>query len=336
MTRALMQTLGERDLLSRHSLFETTDPDEARDRVAGIFCPHELKIAGHGDRVEAGMRHVPIRGISLNRLRYGPTVEIDAGCLDSFLLVMMPLAGNADIQCGAQRIRSSPDLASVVTPTRSLTQTVFIGCDQIMIKIDRALLDSVCAQHIGHPLREPIEFALGMDMASPGGMSWQALVSYLASEVERDAPTLGSPLATAQIEHLLVTTLLTVQPHNYRDELLNPSQPIAPRHVRRVEEFIQAHADRDLTIGDLAAYAKVSTSALFAGFREFRNTTPMAYLKSVRMQRVHDELRSPASADATVTSIAMRWGFHHLGHFAADYKNRYGECPSRTRERALA
>lgn len=336
MTRALMTTLGERDLLSGHSLFETRDPEEARDRVAAVFCPHELKIVGCGGQVEASMRHAPLRRVSLNRLGYGQTVEIDAGRLDSFVLVMMPLAGHADVRCGAQRIRSSPVLASVVTPTQNLTQTLFVGCDQIMVRIDRALLETTCAQHLGHPLREPVEFALGMEMSSAAGLSWQSLVAYLVAEVERGAPTLGSGLAIAQIEHLLVTTLLTVQPNNYRDALLNPSQPIAPRHVRRVEEFIQAHADRELTIGDLAAHAKVSTSALFAGFREFRNTTPMAYLKSVRMQRVRDELQSVSSADATVTIIAMRWGFHHLGHFAADYKNRFGECPSRTRERALA
>lgn len=335
MTQALIGTSGKPDLLSRHSLFETTDPDEARARVAEIFCPHELMVTGRGRHVAASMRHAAIRGVSLNRLRYGATVEIDAGCLDTFLLVMMPLAGNADVQCGTQRIHSNPALASVVTPTQPLRQTLYVDCDQIMVRIDRSLIERVCEQHIGHPLRQPIEFALGMDMASASGVSWQALTSYLTAEVERGAPMLRSSLAMTRIEHLLVTTLLTVQPNNYRDELLNPSQSIAPRHVRCVEEFIQAHADRDLTVGNLAAHAKVSTSALFAGFRRFRNTTPMAYLKSVRMQRVRDELRN-AEPDATVTSIALRWGFHHLGHFAADYKNLYGESPSKTRERALA
>ncbi|MCK0511649.1 AraC family transcriptional regulator [Aromatoleum buckelii] len=334
MTHALVRTLGGRDPLSRYALFQTTDAEEARDRVADIFCPHELKIAGRGGAVDACMQHARIRGVSLNRLRYGPTVEIDAGCLKDFVLVMMPMLGSADIHCGSQHIRSTPELASVVTPTQNLSQTVNGGCDQIMVRIDRALLESVCAQLLGHELSEPVEFRLGMEMSSQGGVSWQVLVSHLASELEREAPMLGSSLAMAQIEHLLVTTLLMVQPNNYRDALLDPPQSIAPRHVRRVEEFIEAHADQELTIGDLAAHAKVSTSALFAGFREFRNTTPMAYLKSVRMARVHEELRSPSSADKTVTNIAMRWGFHHLGHFATDYRNKYGECPSRTRERA--
>lgn len=336
MVQALMAALGGRDPLSRYALFHTHDLDEACSRVAAIYCRHTLRIAGRGQHIDACMQHARLRGVSVNRLRYGATVDIDAGCLDDFVLVMMQVVGTADIRCGAQRIRSNPHLASVVTPTQALTQTVHAGCDQIMIRIDRALLESVCAQHIGHALRKPVEFALGMDMLGHEAVSRQALVSYLVSELEHEAPTLSSTLVLAQIEHLLVTTLLTGQPNNYRDEMRHPPQSIAPRHVRRVEEFIEAHADQALTIGDLAAYAKVSTSTLFAGFREFRNTTPMAYLKAVRMERVREELLDPASCDKTVTSIAMRWGFHHLGHFATDYKNRYGECPSQTRERALA
>lgn len=340
MTQALMTTLGGRDALSRFTLFHTRDLDEARDRVAGVFCPHELKFGlrdGRADRgVNTRMQHAPVRGVSVNRLGYGATVSIDAGCLQDFLLVMMPIAGRADVRCGEQAIHSTPELASVVTPTLPLTETIYDDCDQIMVKIDRTLLENVCAQHLGHALRKPLEFRLGLEMSSQGGVSWQALVSYLVSELEHRSPTLASSLAAAQVEHLLVTTLLMVQPNNYRDELMNPSQSIAPRHVRRVEDFIEAHADQELTVGDLAAHANVSTSALFAGFREFRNTTPMAYLKSVRMQRVHDELRDPSSAAKTVTCIATRWGFHHLGHFATAYKARFGESPSRTREKALA
>ncbi|GHU15365.1 hypothetical protein AGMMS50225_28560 [Betaproteobacteria bacterium] len=32
----------------------------------------------------------------------------------------------------------------------------------------------------------------------------------------------------------------------------------------------------------------------------------------------------------TVGDIAARWGFWHLSHFAADYKEMFGELPSDT------
>lgn len=330
MLNVLMGKRGKAPPLTRYPLFHSSDLDEVRDRVAGIFCPHDLKVTGRNHHIDASMHHAPIGGVSLNRLRYGATVAIDPGCLKDFLLVMMPLSGSADIHCGDQSICSTPTLASVVTPTLPMRETNHADSDQIMVRIERPLLERICAQHLGHELRRPIEFQLGMDMSQSDCESWLALVAYLVAELGREGTPLLSPLAQAQVEHLVVTTLLLMQPHNFRKELLRPAPPLAPSYVKRIEEYIEVHADQSLTIGKLAAYAGVSTSALFAGFREFRNTSPMAHLKSVRLQRVHDDLRRASPCSDTVTKVAMRWGFIHLGHFSANYRRKFGESPSET------
>jgi AraC-like DNA-binding protein len=330
MLKMPMGRQGNKSPLFQYPLFQTKRLEEARDRVANVFCPHELRMVGPERHLDSYMYHAPIDGVSIDHLRYGADVGIDAGCLTDFLLVMMPLSGQAEVQCGHQRIRSNRRLASVVSPTLPLRETVNGDCDQIMIRIDRSLLERTCAQHLGRDIRRPIEFELGMDMTKPGCGSWLAMVAYLISECSQGAPTFASPLTRAQVEHLVVTTLLTAQPHTYREDMLRPAPPIAPRHVKRVEDYILTHADQPLTIGAMAAYAGVSTSSLFAGFRDFRGTSPMAYLKSVRLQRVRDDLQGASAKTDTVTNIAMRWGFRHLGHFTVDYKRKFGELPSDT------
>lgn len=40
-----------------------------------------------------------------------------------------------------------------------------------------------------------------------------------------------------------------------------------------------------------------------------------------------------ARAGSSVTSIALDWGFDHLGRFAASYKKRFGETPRETLKR---
>jgi len=331
---ALMGKQGATPLLVRYPLFESSDLDEVRERVAGIFCPHDLRVTGRNHRVSASMHHAPVGGISLNRLRYGATVAIDPGCLKDFLLVMMPLSGSADVHCGNQHVHSTPALASVVTPTLPMRETNHADSDQIMVRIERSLLERVCAQHLGRELRHPIEFQLGMDLTAKNSESWLALIAYLIGELDRVGTPLLSPLAQAQIEHLMVTTLLLMQPHNFRTALLQPAPPLAPTYVKRVEEYIEENADQPLTVSELAAFAGVGSSALFAGFREFRNTSPMAYLKSVRLQRVHEDLNRASASRDTVTKIAMRWGFVHLGHFTAGYKRKFGESPSETLARS--
>lgn len=332
MSRAQTSSLAAKDTLSRYILFKTSDPDEAKARVASVYCPHELVIVDRKDQiVDTAMSRVSLGDIALNRLRYGPTVTIDAGRLSSFLLVMMPIAGTAQVTCGTEYTRTSPKTGAVISPTEPLHQTIHANCDQVMIQIDRDLLNRICAQHLGHNLRQPLQFKLDLNMTPPGGGAWPALVAYLLAMFDNPAqPQMNSPLLRASMEHLIVTTLLHSQANNYSDELRRPMPSIAPGHVKRVEEYVKSHAHEPLTIADLAAYAGVSASALYTGFRDFRNTSPIAYLRNERLQLAHDELLRTPPGKNTVAEIASRWGFSHLSHFATHYKKKFGELPSDT------
>ncbi|WP_410468237.1 helix-turn-helix domain-containing protein [Amycolatopsis methanolica] len=59
----------------------------------------------------------------------------------------------------------------------------------------------------------------------------------------------------------------------------------------------------------------------------------MAYLQNVRLDRAHQDLLDTDPSRTTVTHVASRWGFTHLGRFAAAYRARYEEPPSRTLQR---
>jgi transcriptional regulator GlxA family with amidase domain len=59
----------------------------------------------------------------------------------------------------------------------------------------------------------------------------------------------------------------------------------------------------------------------------------MEFLRELRLDRVREELKATArGADAGVREVAQKYGFLHLGHFAAQYRARFGERPSETRE----
>jgi transcriptional regulator GlxA family with amidase domain len=81
-------------------------------------------------------------------------------------------------------------------------------------------------------------------------------------------------------------------------------------------------------VADLAGITGVSVRSLQEGFRRHLGCTPMAYLQQVRLERARESLRDADPTRVTVASIAHRWGFAHLGRFAAVYRARFGECPS--------
>jgi choline dehydrogenase-like flavoprotein len=60
------------------------------------------------------------------------------------------------------------------------------------------------------------------------------------------------------------------------------------------------------------------------------HTSPMAYLRNVRLRRAHETLLESDPATATVSSVAYRWGFTNLGRFAAAHTTRYREPPAKT------
>ena len=105
---------------------------------------------------------------------------------------------------------------------------------------------------------------------------------------------------------------------------------IAPWYVKRVEEYLELHAGRDIRIRDMTAIAGVSERTLYNGFRVWRATSPKSYLKAVRLDRVRTELLGLKAKSRSVSEIAREAGFRHMGNFARDYGKRFGERPSDT------
>lgn len=108
--------------------------------------------------------------------------------------------------------------------------------------------------------------------------------------------------------------------------------PILPRDVKVAVELLKRHPSREHSIDELAAACGVARRTLEKHFRRFTGRTPSQVRRAVRLDHVRRELLR-ASPDASVTDIAERCGFNHLGRFAAAYRERYGEAPSATLQR---
>lgn len=104
----------------------------------------------------------------------------------------------------------------------------------------------------------------------------------------------------------------------------------APKVIKQAVELIEAHAAEPLTVEDVAEAVGIGVRALREGFRRCLDTTPMNYLREVRLRRVRAELEVSDPTHTNVTDVAMRWGFLHAGRFSVQYRERFGESPSAT------
>ena len=103
-----------------------------------------------------------------------------------------------------------------------------------------------------------------------------------------------------------------------------------PPILRNAIAFIQENADADIGLDDIAAAVNVSPRSVQYAFRRNLGTTPLEYLRRVRLDRAHRDLKAADPANDTVTAIAGRWGFSHAGRFSLAYKAAFGTAPSDT------
>jgi AraC family ethanolamine operon transcriptional activator len=99
--------------------------------------------------------------------------------------------------------------------------------------------------------------------------------------------------------------------------------------VRRAEQYLQECGDPSVRIEDLCMAACTSLSRLERAFRETFGVGPRRYLTLRRLAAVRRELLRRGE-QTSVTEVATRWGFFHLGRFSQDYKTLFGETPSQT------
>jgi AraC-like DNA-binding protein len=102
--------------------------------------------------------------------------------------------------------------------------------------------------------------------------------------------------------------------------------------VQRARQYIGAHLDDAMTIGDVAAAAGVAHRTLYKHFHDVRGISPMRYARDCRFAQVREALLHAGPQDS-VTTLAVQWGFCHLGRFSEGYRKRYGETPSETLRR---
>jgi AraC-like DNA-binding protein len=81
---------------------------------------------------------------------------------------------------------------------------------------------------------------------------------------------------------------------------------------------------------DLGAALGVSDRWVRAAFQKMFGVSASAFFRARAMDGAHRELRQAAPGSVSVTEVAMRWGFWHLGRFSATYRSFFGELPSET------
>jgi len=105
--------------------------------------------------------------------------------------------------------------------------------------------------------------------------------------------------------------------------------------IRVARDLIHSKLFERLRLSDLCDQARLKVRSLENGFKEVTGLTPIAYIRSLRLNAARRALEHDSrDQQRTISEIAMDTGFWHLSQFAADYRSLFGETPRDTRRRA--
>ena len=308
----------------RNSTFESADPEAVEVYLSSVYTTR-VRVRGAGRR--RPLRH--------RRSDAGPfTIDVlDQPGDRCFtvepmhrIVVVRPTTARFERACGLDDRRyGAGDLFLAARPDASYTCRWSPG-EITNCVLDPALLARVAATAPGRR-GGPVRF-ISLDPASPAAAAhWWATRSYVVDLL--DNAEIATPLVITGAAHLLATATLTAFPNTALTEpTIEDRRDASTPTLRRAVAYIDSHAGSDIGLADIAAAANVSIRAVQLAFRRHLGTTPMAYLRQVRLDHVHQALIDADPGATTVSAIAARWGFADHSRFTATYRATYGVTPS--------
>lgn len=311
---------------------EISDPRDADEFLEDAYgVPLHLRRT-RSDHIEGAM-------LIHDRTTVGPFAVEDIFAAGSIKVAPDPLnkvlavwvtGGRVTAECDGMTADAAPGEVTVLTqphlPYRAHSQ----DCRLTTVLLDPAVVSSVATGVPAGQAPLPIRFTGFSPMDAAAARLWKNTVTYVKNTVLAEE-ALATPLVLGHASRLLAAVTLSTFPN---------SAVVAPRTcdrtdtkpvlLRRAMQFMDANAGSDIALSDVAEAIHVTPRAVQYMFRRHLETTPLQYLRRLRLHYAHQELLSADRGHSTVTEIAARWGFAHTGRFAVLYRQTYGQSPHAT------
>jgi AraC-like DNA-binding protein len=269
--------------------------------------------------------------VGIDRTAFDVNLDADVGPVDTLVFGQVT-AGAVGFRAGGAEHWHRDSVYLAGQPGRERTSMIRGGIH------DQVVIDSGLPSLIAHPdpepgpAQRPVRFTGYEPVSSRAAQAWRDAYAYVRGNVLDRPGTAGHRLIAAAAARHLVAVALAVFPNTTMTAGYVPGPGwVLPAGVRRAADFIDAMADQPVSLGQIAVVAGVTGRDLRSAFRRYYGTTPMGYLRQVRLDRAHAQLRAADPADTTaVASVARKWGWANPGQFAAAYRQRFGVPPGRT------
>ncbi|KMO83801.1 AraC family transcriptional regulator [Mycolicibacterium chlorophenolicum] len=311
--------------------YRTADPIAAQVAATNFLSAHRLTVRGEPRRFAAVGSIAEAGPVSMCVMSYGEEVAVDRPIQDDpYVAVLIPICGRFLVRLkNTEFVMTPQDSIAAICPRDRLHLRWGKGSRVLALRADTTALQAALKDLSPHAGDSPLQ----LDSACLAGSQRKALIGIAATLTHvfnsyRPDQRIPRPIIRRLSDHALSTMLLTIS-HNHHSEMFDPRQVTASRTVRAVIDLVDSEREAQFTVSEFASRLGVSIRAIESAFRRELGTTPTAYLTRTRLERAREELRRGDPRDGiTVTDVATKWGFTHVGRFAKRYRQAFGVTPS--------
>ena len=324
--------MADRDVVPVHRYeMATREMDVIADLINRTYVEHRARFrCADPARVGAGARSATVGPLEAAVLNYrGFDYHALVSPPDDFL-ALVTLNGTGTLTAGREQVHFARG-DGLLDPTDLSYTADMRDCAFGLLRVPRAVAAELAEEHTGLPAAG-LRFESVRPVSAPARALWSRTVTFICRQLVGSGITEMGPIVAQEMTRLAAATMLDVFPNTTMTAAYRPAPAqVPPATVRRAVAFIEAHAGRPVTVAEVAAAAGVTARGLQYAFRYHYHTTPMGYLRRVRLERAHRQLQvTDPAAGVTVAAIARRWGWANPAQFAAAYRKQFGVPPGHT------
>lgn len=211
-----------------------------------------------------------------------------------------------------------------------------MGMDLLAITFERELFEQALAQapsakEIGTLLRQPV-----IKVPAQRFAECRRRLLAMFSEAMVNEELGNTQDRERELEHAMLDELLQLMNDPACDRQQRSGSSTQSFIVEKCHRLAMSETLNVPSVIELCQRLRVSRRTVQNSFRSVAETTPLNYLRSVRLNGVRRTLTSIRASELSIGDAAAQWGFYHLSHFAAEYQELFGELPSQTERTAAA
>lgn len=190
--------------------------------------------------------------------------------------------------------------------------------------------DSAQAERLRTILRQPV---IRVDADRLNRTRTELLDSFAWALAHDDAnqDTQDTQARDEHLQRAMLDSVLSLLSHLEGQSPARANTSVHSYIVERCHRLALQQPDEPPSIASLCLQLRTNRRTVQNSFHTITGTTPLDYLRSLRLNAVRRELSQSSADELSIADAAARWGFVHMSHFAQQYRHLFDELPSQTR-----